>query len=269
MAVGSTPYNNARVQFTSTGTLPVGITAGVTYYVVKINSTTFNLSSTSYGSANVNTSSGYTGTISMTVISDVTFNTPTLNVPNNLTLNSTGALTIPVGTTAQQPGTPVNGMLRYNATAGYFEGYASGGWSQIGATSSTTSNGIWQNNQLISTTQAIASGYSGSSAGPITLLPPVAPQTATITIASPGVVTVPTTALTTGTTVILSTTGALPTGLTVGVTYYLVNVSGLTFQLALTPGGSPITTSGTQSGTHTVTPTVFVTVPAGSRWVIL
>jgi hypothetical protein len=80
---------------------------------------------------------------------------------------------------------------------------------------------------------------------------------------------VPTTALTTGTTVILSTDGALPTGLTVGVTYYVVNVSGLTFQLALTPGGSPITTSGTQSGTHTVTPTVFVTMPSGSRWVIL
>ena len=68
---------------------------------------------------------------------------------------------------------------------------------------------------------------------------------------------------------ILSTTGSLPTGLTAGVTYYVVNSSGLTFQLALTAGGSPITTSGTQSGTHTVTPTVFVTVPSGSRWVIL
>ena len=176
---------------------------------------------------------------------------------------------MPTGTTAQQPGTPVNGMIRYNSTNQYFEGYANGSWNQIGATSSTTTNGLWQNKQAINTTQAIASGYSASSAGPIALASTIAAQTGTITIASPAVVTVPTTALTTGTTVILSTTGALPTGLTVGVTYYVVNVSGLTFQLALTPGGSPITTSGTQSGTHTVTPTVFVTVPSGSRWVIL
>jgi len=269
MAVGSTPANNSQVTFTSTGTLPTGISAGVTYYVVKINSTTFNLSNTSYGSANVNTSSGYTGTISMVVNSSVTFSTPTVNIPNNLTFTGTGAITLPTGSTAQQPGTPVNGMIRYNSTAQYFEGYTNGAWNQIGATSSTTTNGLWQNNQTISSTQTIASGYSASSAGPITLAPPVAAQTVTITIASPGVLTVPTTALATNSTLILSTTGALPTGLTAGVTYYVVNVSGLTFQLALTAGGTPITTSGTQSGVHTATPTVFVTVPSGSRWVIL
>ena len=268
MAVGSTPANNSRVTFTSSNTLPTGISAGVTYYVVKINSTTFNLSSTSGGSANVNTSSGYVGTISMVVASDVTFSTPTVNVPNNLTFVGTGAVRIPVGTSVQQPGTPENGMIRYNSTNQYFEGYTNGNWSQIGATSSTTTNGLWQNNLTISTTQAIASGYGGSSTGPITLVPTIAPQTATITIASPGVLTV-TTAIPGGNTVILSTTGALPTGLTAGVTYYVVNSSGLTFQLALTSGGTAITTSGTQSGVHTVTPTVFVTVPSGSRWVIL
>lgn len=269
MAVGSTPANNLRVTFTSSNTLPTGISAGVTYYVVKINSTTFNLSSSSGGSANVNTSSGYVGTISMVVASDVTFSTPTVNVPNNLTFVGTGAITLPAGTTVQQPGTPVNGMIRYNSTNQYFEGYTNGNWNQIGATSSTTTNGLWQNAQNINTTQAIASGYSASSAGPINLVSTIAAQTGTITIASPGVVTVPTTAIPGGNTVILSTTGSLPTGLTAGVTYYVANSSGLTFQLALTSGGTAITTSGTQSGVHTVTPTVFVTVPSGSRWVIL
>ena len=268
MAVGVTPANNSKVTFTSSNTLPTGISAGVVYYVVKINSTTFNLSTTSYGSADVNTSSGYVGTISMVVNSDVTFGTPTVNVPNNLTFVGTGAIRVPVGTTVQQPGTPVNGMIRYNSSNQSFEGYSNGAWSQIGATSSLTTNGLWQNNQNINTTQAISSGYSASSSGPITLVPTIAAQTTTITIASPGVFTVAT-AIPGGNTVILSTDGALPTGLTAGVTYYVVNSSGLTFQLALTLGGTAITTSGTQSGTHTVTPTVFVTVPSGSRWVIL
>jgi hypothetical protein len=268
MAVGATPANNSKVTFTSSNSLPTGISAGVVYYVVKINSTTFNLSSTSGGSADINTSTGYVGTISMVVNSDVTFGTPTVNVPNNLTFVGTGAIRVPVGTTGQQPGTPVNGMIRYNSTNQYFEGYNNGQWNQIGATSSITTNGLWQNNQNINTTQAVSSGYSASSSGPITLVPTIAAQTATITIASPGVFTV-TTAIPGNNTVILSTDGDLPTGLTAGVTYYVVNSSGLTFQLALTLNGTAITTSGTQSGTHTVTPTVFVTVPSGSRWVIL
>ena len=73
----------------------------------------------------------------------------------------------------------------------------------------------------------------------------------TITIASPGVVTF-TVALVEGTAVSFTTTGALPTGLSVGTTYYLRNVSGLTANLSSTPTGSVITTSGTQSGVHSM-----------------
>lgn len=268
VASGTRPITNAQVTFTSSGTLPSGITAGVTYYVVPINSTQFNLSSTSGGAANINTLSTGTGTISMVTNSSVTFNTSTANVPNNLTFSGTGAITLPNGTTAQQPGSSINGMIRYNTSILSFEGYTNGVWTPLG-TSNTTTLGFWQNKQLISVTQAISSGYSATSAGPITLSPPIAPQTVTITIASPGVFTVPTTALPAGTSVVLTTTGALPTGLTAGVTYYVLNPSGLTFQLSTSPTGSAITTSGTQSGTHTVTPTVFITVPSGSRWVIL
>lgn len=76
-------------------------------------------------------------------------------------------------------------------------------------------------------------------------------STVTITIASPGVVSWTAHGLENGTVIVLSTTGALPTGLTAGVPYYIVNKATDTFQLALTSGGAAINTSGSQSGTHT------------------
>ena len=78
-------------------------------------------------------------------------------------------------------------------------------------------------------------------------------STVTITIANPGVVSWAGHTLQNGNQVILTTSGALPTGLTAGTTYYVVNQASGTFQLSATLGGSAITTSGTQSGTHTAT----------------
>jgi len=75
--------------------------------------------------------------------------------------------------------------------------------------------------------------------------------TFTITIAAPGVITTGV-ELSNGMAVSLTTTGSLPTGLTPGVVYYVVNSTGLTFSLAATPGGTAITTSGTQSGVHRI-----------------
>jgi hypothetical protein len=77
--------------------------------------------------------------------------------------------------------------------------------------------------------------------------------TVTITIASPAVVT-GTSPLSENTAIILQTTGALPTGLLVGTTYYVKNVVGLTYNVSATPGGSAITTTGTQSGVHSISP---------------
>ena len=79
------------------------------------------------------------------------------------------------------------------------------------------------------------------------------PTTATITIAAPGVVT---SALTLNnlTPITFQTTGALPTGLLPGVTYYTRYVTTATFNLSATPTGALITTSGTQSGVHSIAP---------------
>jgi len=73
----------------------------------------------------------------------------------------------------------------------------------------------------------------------------------TMTIATPCVLTF-TVALVDGTAVSFTTTGALPTGLVVGTTYYLRNVAGLTANLSASATGSLVNTSGTQSGVHSM-----------------
>lgn len=79
--------------------------------------------------------------------------------------------------------------------------------------------------------------------------------TVTITVATPAVVSWTAHGLTAGNPVVFSTTGALPTGLTAGTTYYVI-AAGLTansFEVSATIGGSAINTSGSQSGTQTAT----------------
>ncbi len=48
---------------------------------------------------------------------------------------STGYFDLPVGTTAQRPGTPTVGMLRYNSTLNQYEFYTTSGWLPIGGQS--------------------------------------------------------------------------------------------------------------------------------------
>lgn len=88
----------------------------------------------------------------------------------------------------------------------------------------------------------------------------VAPVSATVTIsiATPGVVTDTAHGLAPNTPVKFTTTGALPTGLVAGTTYYVKTVvDANSYTLSATAGGTAIDTTSTQSGTHTRT-----TVPA-------
>lgn len=76
----------------------------------------------------------------------------------------------------------------------------------------------------------------------------------TMTIASPGVLTLTAHGYAVGDAVQLTTTGALPTGLVAATTYYVKTVlTADTFTLAATSGGTVIATTGTQSGVHTIT----------------
>ena len=76
-------------------------------------------------------------------------------------------------------------------------------------------------------------------------------STVTITNASPGVVSWASNGLPNGTPIYLTTTGALPTGLSPSTIYYVVNRASGTFQLSATLDGAPIVTSSAGSGTHT------------------
>ena len=71
----------------------------------------------------------------------------------------------------------------------------------------------------------------------------------TISIGSPGIITLPAGfSFPDGTTFTFTSTGALPTGLTVGQVYFVVNSTGGTFSVSTSINGPAITTSGSQSG---------------------
>jgi hypothetical protein len=76
-------------------------------------------------------------------------------------------------------------------------------------------------------------------------------HTFTVTVASPAVVSWASHGLDDGDPFVPTTTSALPTGLTTGVTYYVSAIGANSFNLVDAPGGNLINTSGTQSGTHT------------------
>lgn len=82
-----------------------------------------------------------------------------------------------------------------------------------------------------------------------------ASSTITVTIATPGVVTHTGHGLWDGATVRFTTTGALPTGLSANVDYFVTKVNANSYKLSTTlanqVAGTYITTTGSQSGVHT------------------
>lgn len=97
-------------------------------------------------------------------------------------------------------------------------------------------------------------------------------DTVTITNAAPGVCTYAgTDSWATDQAVTLTTTGALPSPLAAGTTYYIrnLNAGANTFELSLTSGGASITTTTAGSGVHTVygdvgTTVMILSIPTGS-----
>lgn len=80
----------------------------------------------------------------------------------------------------------------------------------------------------------------------------IAAGACTMTIAAPGVITKTAHGFDEGDPVVFATTGALPTGLTAGTTYYVRKIDADSFSVSTKYLGAKITTSGSQSGTHTV-----------------
>jgi len=104
---------------------------------------------------------------------------------------------------------------------------------------------------------AAVEGSALPSVVPFTSPPVGLSHTVTMTVADPCVVTITGTTYAGGTAIVFSTTGALPTGIAAGTTYYLGARSGATYKLYATEaagvtGGTrdDLVTTGSQSGAH-------------------
>ena len=100
--------------------------------------TTISTNSVSQGNSNVTVTDSGTGAITIAADGNTII---TMNATTALDASAvTNAVRLPNGTTAQRPSGSL-GMIRYNSSTDNIEGYTtSGGWAQLGATTSTTEN---------------------------------------------------------------------------------------------------------------------------------
>ena len=94
--------------------------------------------------------------VSLTGTETLTNKTLTSPVLNGTQMTPTGAIVMPVGTTAQRPGTAVVGMMRFNSDIDAFEGYNGASWVKLGGM--TPSNDS-RDNGLITDTEVFNANY--------------------------------------------------------------------------------------------------------------
>lgn len=241
------------------GALPTGLLTGVQYFVQVVAGTTINFSNVIDGAA-ISTTTAGSGTFSLEVNQGIT--SAVLNQNFEVTLVNANSYTIqsPVAATAYDVGGGGTSVYAvYEVPAGNeivapLSGWGAGTWSSgpwgVGTTTLVGARLWYQNNFG----EDLVFGYRGGALYYWNAKIGVSPEVFTVTIAGPAVVTFTSSSLVDGTAIVLETTGALPTGLTVGTTYYVRNASGSTCNLSATPSGALINTSGSQSGTHYVSP---------------
>lgn len=95
----------------------------------------------------------------------------TASVSGTFTVSATDAIKIASGTTAQRPGSPAAGQLRYNTTLGKFEGYNGTVWSSVGggATGGGADTVFYENTRTVTTNYTLSSSNNAHSVGPITI----------------------------------------------------------------------------------------------------
>ena len=94
--------------------------------------------------------------VSLTGTETLTNKTLTSPVLNGTQMTPTGAIVMPVGTTAQRPGTGVVGMMRFNSDIDAFEGYNGASWVKLGGL--TPSNDS-RDNGLITDSEVFNADY--------------------------------------------------------------------------------------------------------------
>ena len=199
----------------------------------------------------------------LTVTGATTLNS-TLAVTGDASFNSTGQVKLPNGTTAQRSATPSVGSIRYNTTLQTFEGYSTYSGQTISsitnstttATLTTAANHNLTTGVFVTVSGATPSAYNG---------------TFSITV--------------TGDTTFTYTMLTDPAGSATVVGSYLVGVWGQIGGGATGNGGDQVFVENSQTVTasyeipagknaSTVSPItinsgVVITIPSGSRWVVL
>ena len=179
----------------------------------------------------------------LTLISSTTY---TISVTGTASSSTTGGGTV-YAVYQVNPGGAV-----YTPSVGWGAGTWGGGYWGVGTVTPTAASPIRIWNQM-NWGQNLVYGVSG---GPLYYWDATVGYSSTnitLTIASPCVVSC-SLGLADLTPITLTTTGALPTGLLPGITYYVRYISSTSFNLSLTSTGALINTTGTQSGTQGISP---------------
>lgn len=243
----------------SGGSLPSGLLAGVQYYIQVVSGTTVQFTTTPSPAVAVTTTTAGSGTFSLYVNNGLTASVLNSSFQVSNVTTNTFTITTPVAATAYDTGNGGTVNANYEIHIGSdtpqaLTGWGAGSWgSGLWGTgqSGTSQARIWYQNNF---GQDLVYGYRGGAMYYWNASVGVSLNTFTVTIASPGVFTLNNGSPINGTAIALTSTGTLPTGLTIGTVYYVVNASGNTFQLSTTFGGSAINTSGSQSGTQYIVP---------------
>lgn len=181
----------------------------------------------------------------------------TLSATQDVTFSGTGATQLQVGATTDRP-TATVGKIRYNTTLAQFEGYGATGWGAIGGAGGATGSNLNKifnlNGQTVTASYSIPASNNSSTTGPITISTgfsgtgSIASTTLTISAVSAGELAI-------GSVIVGS-------GITVGT---IITAFG-----TATGGVGTYTVSPTQSvSSVALTAPTVVTVPTGSRWVVL
>ena len=245
LASNAATTNVSSISFGSTGLTPATATTGAVTVAGTLatanggtNLTTFTNSGVFFASSTsvMAQSANFTWNGSSLAVTGTVAVTGALTATLDSTFSSTGALLISKGTTGQQPGSPVTGMLRYNTTTNQFEGYSgsSAAWNPVGGASlsndTSTSTNVYP---------LFANATSGTA-----------------------------TTLYTGNAKLLykPSTGELQAAVPVALNGSFVNATTLVSSYTIASGQSAHSIGGTSG--FTIPSGLSVTISSGSRWVV-
>ena len=163
---GTTPTIAGVTATGASGTGKVVFSASPTFTTsLSTDSTSFDLINT--GATTVNFAKAST-TLSIGATTGATTINNNLTVTGTVSITSTTAVKLPVGTTVQQP-TGVAGYLRFNTTLNKFEGYDGTAWGSIGggATGAVGNSVFYENDKNITANYTISTGKNAMCTGPI------------------------------------------------------------------------------------------------------